>query len=166
MTSILAFFTGGIGRWLVGAAALMALLLMARMHWIQQGREQILRESAAAVVKIVEKQGKVTERVVTRYIKVAGETKVITNTIEKEVIKYATANLDQCVLSNAFVVLHDSAAVGSIPSAARAIDGSASGVKTSDSLPTVTSNYATCHETAIRLKALQAWISEQAKVTK
>lgn len=164
MSGVIAFFTAGWLRWLVGGLVFALLVFALRTHWVQEGREQILREGATAAVKIVVKQGAVTERVVTEYIKVAGETKTKTEYIEKEVNRYEKSGLDQCLLSSSFVGLHDSAALGRIPSAAGSIDGSTSGIKAAEALGTVTGNYATYHEVADRLKALQRWVDEQQKV--
>ncbi len=116
MTRIIDFFTGGWMRWAALAVVLALGIAFARMHWIQAGREQILRENATAAIKIVEKQGKVTERVVTQYVKVAGATKVVTETVEREVVKYAEANPGLC-LDNDWRRLHDGAALNRIPPA-------------------------------------------------
>lgn len=146
------------------AVGLILVLFMLRMHWIQVGREEILQANVQAAVKIVREQGKATERVVVKYIKLKGETQVKTEVIEKEVIRYENAKLDQCPLSNGFVSLHDSAALDILPDAARSVDGTSSGIEASKALSVVTANYATCHQTALRLRMLQEWIREQQKV--
>ncbi len=153
-------------RWVALALVLALGIAFARQHWIQAGREQILRENATAAIKIVVKQGEATERVVTQYVKVAGKTKTVTNTIEKEVVRYESAKLDTCPVSVGFRSVHDSAALNAVPDPAKSVDGSPSGVTAAEALGAVTGNYSRFHETADRLRALQQWVREQAKVTK
>lgn len=81
--------------------------------------ERYRAEQFAEATRINTARAEVTERVVTRYIKVKGDTQVVTNTIEKEVIKYADANPGLC-LDPAWRVLHDAAAANTIPGPARA----------------------------------------------
>lgn len=158
------FPTIGWATYAVIGVAVVAGLFMLRMHWIQVGREEIMNANIRAAVKIVRLQGEVTERVVVKYVKVAGETKTKTEIREKEVIRYENAKLDQCPLSVGFVSLHDSAALDILPDAARSTDGTASGLETAKALPTIQTNYSTCHQTAIRLRGLQEWVREQQKV--
>lgn len=122
-------------------------------------------EQASAAVAIVVKRGKVTEKIVNRYIKVKGETEVLTRTIEKEVIRYVESGLDRCPLSRAAVGLHDAAAANQLPDPASTTDGTASGIETATLTQTCAKNYATYHQTADRLRALQAWVTEQGAVT-
>lgn len=162
----LAFFTGGIGRWLVLALIVAASLAFIRQHLINIGRQQVLAENERAAVKIVKKQGEATERVLTKYVRVAGKTETVTKTIEKEVIRYESAKLDTCPVSVGFRVLHDSAAANTVPDPARATDGSPAGITAAEALGTVTGNYSRFHETADRLRSLQEWIREQQKVAR
>lgn len=104
-----------------------------------------------------------TERVRTVYVKVAGETKVVTETVEKEVVKYAEANPGYC-LDIGWRRLHDAAADNAIPGAGPGDDGSGGAPKASAAIGTVTANYAACHRTADRLDALQNWVRAQGSV--
>jgi hypothetical protein len=79
--------------------------------------DDYIGKQATAAVAVVVKQGKATERVVTKYIKVAGKTKVVTETVEKEVIKYANANPGLC-LDPGWRLLHDAAALNALPAGA------------------------------------------------
>jgi len=167
LAPIVSFFTGGIARWLVLAAVLAVAVLMARMHWVQVGREEILRENAAAAVKIITRQAEATERVVTRYRTVVRAAEPIVREIDREVIRYVDANPGVC-LDGAWRRLHDAAALGAVPAGPGGADGPgrtpeapAAGV----ALATVTDNYAACRRTADRLDALQGWVREQAAVT-
>lgn len=103
----------------------------------------------------------VTERVVNRYIKVKGETQTVTQTVEKEVIRYAENNPGLC-LDGAWRVLHDDAANNVLPAPGLVADGKGRAPpRAAEALRTVTENYAACHRTADRLDALQDWVRGQ-----
>jgi len=123
-----------------------------------------IQKQAEEATRIAKVRTVVTERVVTRYLEKKGATERITETIEKEVIRYEQAKLDTCPLSVGAVSLHDAAAANKLPDAARSVDGSASGLEVSALTKATTENYATCHQTAIRLKGLQDWVREQSIV--
>lgn len=113
--------------------------------------------------RIVVKQGAVTERVVTKYVKVAGETKVVTETVEKEVVRYADANPGYS-LDPRWRMLHDAAAANALPEPGREADATLGAPRAATALFTVTGNYARCHRTADRLDALQDWVRQQMAV--
>lgn len=119
MPSLLA---GGWVTYAVIGGVLLLAVGWARVHWIHVGREQVLRENVTAATKIVTKQGAVTVQVVKEYVKVAGKTKVVTETVEKEVIKYADQNPGMC-LDIPWRVLHDAAAANTVPVDRRGADG-------------------------------------------
>jgi hypothetical protein len=121
-------------------------------------------EQAKEAVRIVTARGAVTEKIVTKYIEVVGKTKTVTQTVEKETVRYETLKLDRNILSVAAVSLHDSAADNAVPSAAKSIDGTPSGVETAALVSTCTANYAIYHTVADRLRGLQGWVMEQQKV--
>lgn len=156
------------GRW----AALAALSAAVWGHgWVkgnEHGAEKLVEytsKEAAARVAVVVKQGKVTEKIVNRYIKVKGDTKVVTQTIEKEVVRYAEANPGYC-LDAAWGRLHDAAATNTVPQPSGLTDGAERAPTASGALETVTASYAACNRTADKLDALQSWVREQAKVTR
>lgn len=104
-------------RYLVYGALALAVMLAAWIHGYSRGERKLWTyqaEQAKAAVVIITKRGKVTERVVTEYIKVAGETQVVTNTVEKEVVRYATLNPSSC-LDFGWRRLHDAAARNQLP---------------------------------------------------
>ena len=122
---ILAFFTDGIGRWIVLAVIVSAGFAWGCHHLINIGRQQVLAENQKAAIKIVTKQGAVTTQVVDHYIKVKGETLTVTKEVEKEVVKYAEANTGLCLDAD-WRRLHDSAALNTLPKAGQPIDGKGS----------------------------------------
>lgn len=120
-------------------------------------------EQARQAVRIIVKQGEATERVVTRYVKVQGATRTVTQTVEKEVIRYVETNAGSC-LDHAWGVLHDAAAANTLPPGPGPADGAARAPTAAQALEAVTGSYAACHRTADRLEALQAWVRAQAEV--
>jgi len=164
---MIAFFAGPLGKWAIIGILIAAAAVTGFVKGNQYGTAKLdayIGKQATEALRIAVVRGKATEKVITRYIKVAGATRVITNTIEKEVIRYEHANLDSCPLSAAARSLHDSAASNTVPAPASAIDGTASGLKTSALTKACTENYATYHKTADRLKSLQDWVKSQAAV--
>lgn len=120
-------------------------------------------EQAKQTVAVVVKQGRVTERVVTRYVQVRAAAKVVEKTVEKEVIRYAETNPGSC-LDARWGWVHDHAAAGTVPDPAGEPDGAGGAPKAAEALDTVTANYAACRRTADRLDGLQAWVREQKAV--
>lgn len=104
------------------AAAVCAGLIGYGYHKGVQRLWEYQAAQARETVRIVTKQGKVTEKVVTKYVKVAGETQVVTNTIEKEVVRYAEKNPGAC-LDDDWRRLHDAAASNTLPKPAAPADG-------------------------------------------
>jgi hypothetical protein len=104
-------------------------------------------------------------KIVTKYVT---KTKVIKekgDVIVKEVPKYITKNADaNCVIPKSFVLLHDSAAKGTVPDTSAGVDESASGTKLSTVAETVTINYNNYHQLSEQLKALQDWVTQQEKI--
>jgi len=145
------------------AYVLIALALIA-FGWVKgndHGSQKLFdyqAKEAAEVVRIVTARGQVTEKVVTKYIKVAGETKVITQTIEKEVSGYANTGL---ALDSDWRRLHDAAALNRVPAAPSGTDAATTAAQ---SLATVSANYSTCHATEDQLIGLQEWVRAQAAV--
>lgn len=108
-------------------AAVAALLVAAFVTGLVYGMRleggrhaEYIASQARAAVAVVVRQGAVTERVVTRYLKVKGETEVRTVTIEKEVQNYANAGA--CIDAD-WVRLHNAAAAGALPGTPGRIDG-------------------------------------------
>lgn len=123
-------------------------------------------EAARAVeaVKIVTRQGTVTERVVTRWRERAGETKTVTATIEKEVVRYVPASADFS-LPLGWRLLHDAAALGAVPEAPAGADVSAPSVAASTAAKTVIVNYGAAHLCRVQLEELQDWVRTMYETT-
>lgn len=93
--------------------------------------------------------------VVVEKVKVIKET---TNENKTAINKYVT---DECQLSNAAVLLHDSSSQNAVPPSTISSTRGTSKVKVPELLTTVTDNYGTCYETREKLKAWQDWYKNQ-----
>jgi len=71
-------------------------------------------EQFTAATKINAKRAAVTEKVVTRYVEVAGATRVHSEYIEREVAQYAETNPAGLCLDADWRRLHDSAAINAV----------------------------------------------------
>lgn len=113
---------------------------------LAKAEAQSAQVNTILVEKIVEKD------------KIIKETK---NELDKAINKYVT---DQCLLSNAAVILHNSSSQNELPpSTINTVTGT-SKVTAAELLSTVNQNYATYYEIANRLKAWQDWYNEQKKI--
>lgn len=150
-------------RALVVVIVLGATFATGYIHGLRSGMERFndyVAEQAKLAVKVITKQGQATERVVIRYVKVKGETEVITRTVEKEVLSYAQENRGAC-LTEHWRLLHNAAAANTLPEPAPGTDAASRAPAAAAALATITANYAACNRTADRLEALQDWIREQ-----
>ena len=165
----LAIFSGPYA--LLAKWGVIALLVAAFGGWAwvkgnEHGTQKLINYQAAQAVEAVRvntARAQVTTKVLIKYVKVAGETQVVTETIEKEVIRYAEANPGYC-LDPAWRVLHDSAASNTVPPAAPRVDAAGGAPKAAEAIETVTANYGACNRTANKLDLLQEWVREQAAV--
>lgn len=152
-------------RYALYGAVIAVFLGAAWFHGYTRGELKLAEykaDQAKAAVVIVTKQGKVTERVVTKYVKVKQATQVVANGIKNEVIRYVETHPGSC-LDRQWGRLHDGAALGTIPIPASFADGAAGAPTASAAIETITDNYGACHRNAERLGALQEWVREQSK---
>jgi hypothetical protein len=111
--------------------------------------------------KAAQKTTEVVEKVVTKVIKVKGETREII----KNVPVYITKEDDsKCDIPNSFVQLHDMAAQGKVPDSTSVPDAGTSDIKLSGVATTVSENYGTCREIREKYLGLQDWVREQEKI--
>ena len=177
MGALALFFAGPQG--VVAKWAVIALLVAAfgAFSWFkgnEHGTQKLIDyqgRQATEAVRINTARSAAAAKVVTKYVQVKGDTEVVTQTIEKEVIKYADSNAGFC-LDGAWRVLHDRAAANAVPAAGLKLDAAGGAAaadppgapRAAEALDAVTGNYAACHRTADRLDALQAWVKAQAAV--
>jgi len=166
ITTALAFVTGNWARLAIYGLVIVGALATAAGVGYHKGVQRLWDyqvKQAQAAVAIVVQQGKVTERVVHRYIKVKGDAVVVERTVEKEVTRYVETNPGYCLDAD-WRRLHD-ASTGAVPDPAGRTDGEGRAAPTAaGALQTVTENNARCIRTANRLDALQEWAREQQKL--
>ena len=167
ITTALAFLGGNWMRLAVYGLVILGALATAAGVGYHKGVQRLWDyqvEQAKAAVAIVVRQGKVTERVVTKYITIRAKAQIVEKEVEREVIRYVDKNPGHC-LDPEWGRLHD-ASTGALPDPAGRTDGESRAAPTAaDTLETVTQNNARCIRTADRLDALQEWIREQQKLT-
>jgi hypothetical protein len=96
--------------------------------------------------------------------KIAENQKIIKdkkNENSKAIIKYVT---DDCRLSNAAVILHNSSSQNELPPSTIGTVTGTSKVTTAELLGTVNENYGTYYEIVNKLKGWQAWYKEQKQI--
>lgn len=113
-------------------------------------------------VQVAEQKAKSANKQI--QIKVVEKVKIIkekSNANKTAITKYVT---DTCQLSNAAVLLHDSASQNELPPSTIDTVRGTSDVKVPDLLARVGENYGTCYETREKLKAWQEWYKTQKKI--
>lgn len=153
-------------RYLIYGALALALLAVAWVHGYGRGTIKLYEYQAAqakAAVPIIVKQGATTERIVVKYRDRAAKVVTVTQTIEKEVVRYVPPAAD-VVLPVGWGLLHDAAAAGAVPQPPEGVDVAAPGVAASVAIKGVVGNYGACRQTAVQLEALQEWIRSQFQV--
>lgn len=173
---------------LVGLLGIVASLVLGFIPFVSQYKLPIQVASVLALVFGVYMEGAISNesawkaRVQEMQVKVAQaeakaaevNTKIVTKIVEKEKIikentnanvtainKYVT---DECRLSNAAVVLHNSSSQNELPPSTIDSVRGTSNVKTGELLTTVTENYGLYYELVNRLKAWQDWYKEQKQI--
>lgn len=152
-----------LARIAAGAAVIIAAFATGYVHGLRSEAErhnEYVAAQAQQAVRIAAKQAATDQRVVTRYVKVKADAQAVTQTIEKEVIRYVETNPGAC-LDRQWQRVHDAAALDVIPDPPSVADGTAGAPSAATALETVTENYAACNRNADRLEALQAWVKAQ-----
>ena len=145
---------------LAGAALIIGVFFYGYMKGSAYAEAELQRFAAKAsqqVAELEKKNSEISNKVVTEYVD-------RTNTIrEKEYVYIDTAKNvvpSQSVMSNGWVLTHDSSATASDADATRSYDASPSTIKDTDALIGIIRNYAICQSNAVQLVELQRWISE------
>lgn len=102
---------------LVAALIVGAAFSAGYVRGLRSGMERFndyVAEQAQAAVQIVRRQGAATERVVTRYMKVKGDTEIVTRIVQQDIVKYVEAHSGGCIDPD-WVRLHNAAAVNTVP---------------------------------------------------
>ncbi len=134
------------------------------------------QRTTLAVATTQTAQAQATTRVVTQYVDRIQTVRERGKTIVKEVPIYVPSTVSpvpsvtsgphagcDCSLPGGFRVLHDAAAIGTLPQPTAIAD--APSVSAQDVAATVADNYLTCHVNAEQLSALQQWATQQQAVS-
>ena len=139
-----------LGVWFEGAMSNEAAW-QARVHEMEQ-------KVAAAEVKSAQETVRIVTRVVTQIQTIKDTTNANTQYLEKQVAQ----DLDrECSLTNASVMLHNSASQNEMARSAGDTAGAASEVKASELIGTIVENYGTYYQVVERLKGWQDWYRTQ-----
>lgn len=158
-------FLGVIGGW-QGYAAIAAICFLLGgtatwrvMSW-KEGAQQT--QIVTKIVKQIETQQVVTERVVTKYIAVKGKDIENTRTLIQEVPIYVTKEADaRCAVNLGTVRLWNRAVHGAVPDPSTGPDDAPSGFACSDIAKAFVEAAGQYDATAHQLVGLQEWVSEQ-----
>lgn len=166
MGAALDFVTGQWQR-LAIYALLAVILLGAAAGWGYHRGVQRLYDyqvaQAQQAVKVIVKQGEVTTKVITRYVKVQAATEHAAAGVKEEVHRYEARNAGSC-LDPEWGRVHDAAATNTLPPPTGGADGPGEAPKAAAALATVTDNYAAHNACVDALEALQGWVREQETV--
>ena len=121
----------------------------------EQVKVAVLEAKAAEVNTVV------VTKVLTRTIKIKDDTNANKQYIEQYVAKDLDSN---CRLTNAAIVLVNSASQEEVPGSSSGIAKGTSDVKASDFLSVVNENYGTYYQVAEQLKGWQEWYRKQKKI--
>ena len=139
-----------LGVWFEGAMSNEAAW-QARIHEMEQ-------KVAAAEVKSAQENVRIVTQVVTRIQTIKDTTNANVQYLEKQVAQ----DLDrECSLTNASVMLHNSASQNEVARSTGDTAGAASEVKASELIGTVIENYGTYYQVVERLKGWQDWYRTQ-----
>ena len=139
-----------LGVWFQGAMSNEAAW-QARVHEMEQ-------KVAAAEVKSAQETVRIVTRVVTQIQTIKDTTNANTRYLETQVAQ----DLDrECTLTNASVMLHNSASQNEVARSAGDTAGAASEVKASELIGAVVENYGTYYQVVERLQGWQDWYRAQ-----
>ena len=162
LPSLIPAISGFLNPWILLAVAVAIGLAGFKGYQLGAGKLETYRaEQLQEATRINLVRGKITERIVIKYIKVAGKTEYVTRWIEKEVANYEN---DTACLDTDFRRLHDAAATNAVPETSTGTNDLAGAPPTAaETLQTVAENYARANRTADKLEALQQWVKEQSE---
>jgi len=129
---------------------------------VQSEWDAAISKQTVQVAQVKQHQAEVTTEVVTKYVDKIKLVHDQGETIIKEVTHYVPS--DSCILPAGFRLLHDAAASGELPAAARSAD--AQPVTAQTVAATIATNYQQSREIATQLEALQEWVRRQSLIPK
>jgi len=170
LTTVWRFLAGPVGRWVVAALAVVALLAGVHHNGFKEGRETEQAAQAARLERarkdVVRREAKAIEITDTTRAELGRERVRIqtrTVTLIKEVPVYVTPAADgRCVIPVGFVRLHDAAASETrFPATAGGPLDAPAGIDLSAVAAVVTENYGTAYEWRAEAMTWRSWYAKQ-----
>jgi hypothetical protein len=153
--------------WYAKWVALFVLALSIFFYGYVKGSSNEQNKVAIKEIQIVYKQGKVTERIVTKYIKIKQKQQVIDNKTQSEGSSYAIKfPNDSYTFNNEFVRLYDNSATGTISTLPSGEPAGDSRVGVSEVLNTSIGNNIIARSWKIRALECEEWTKEQESLNK
>jgi len=126
------------------------------------GLQKVYKEQANAVPQIVYKQGKVTTKVITKYIKIKEKQDKIDKEIRNEGNSYAIRFPDDSyTFNNEFVRLYDNSITGSVSTLSSREPAGDSGVSVSEAVPVMVENNIIGRQWKQRALQCEEWAKTQ-----
>jgi len=146
-------------------AAIAGLVVAVWGHGYVKGLDRYVHKAAIADTKIIVKQGKVTEKVVYKYIKESKKIEEQGKALQKEGQSYEIKfPNDNYVFNNYFTWLYDGSISDSVPPLSSGNAADPSGVGVSEAIPVFLNNNTAGRMWEQRAKACEAWAEEQEKL--
>ena len=145
----------------LGMLILAAGIFLEGSWWNERGWQAKVKEFEEKVAVAEQKAKVANSKIETKVVTKIQIIKETTNENKAAINKYVT---DSCQLSNAAIMLHDSASKNEVPGSAISSITGTSNVKVPELLTTVTENYGTCYEVREKLKAWQDWYRTQKQI--
>lgn len=164
---------GGVGAVLANSRGLQLIgtLLIAGSCWHLGGTsteaawQARVQEMEAKVAKAEARAAEANTQVVTQVVTKTKLIKEKTQANVEYITQYVASDLDSsCKLTNASIMLNNSASQGEVPPSTTGVAAGTSDVKASEFLATVTENYGTYYQLVEQVKGWQAWYYKQKKI--
>ena len=144
--------------------------LMLGMIWYEGGLsnqaawEARVKEMESKVAKAEAESAEANKKISSKVVKKIDQIKGTTNENIKTIRQVVSKDDPKCQLSNAFVVLHNSASQNVVSSSTGELPTGTSNIKASQLLETVTENYGLYYQQREIIKGWQEWYKEQKKI--
>jgi hypothetical protein len=142
-------------------ATAVALVAVVWGHGYVKGIERTNDRIAVADTKIIYKQGKVTTKVITKYVKVKEKQEKVEEQIKNEGQSYAIKFPDNYNFNNEYVRLFNMSVTGEVSTLPKGTGGEASGVTPATQLDVSIHNHKVARDWKRVAETCEAWVKEQ-----
>jgi hypothetical protein len=145
------------GKYVAGVA----LVLAVWGHGFVQGIERTNDRIAVADTKVIYKQGKVTEKVIVKYVKQKEKQEKVEEQIKNEGQSYAIKFPDNYNFNNEYVRLFNMSVTGEVSTLPEGTGGKASGVTPATQLEVSIHNHKVARDWKRVAETCEVWVKEQ-----